>query len=301
MSTVVDPNAVGGEVLQEVGSHGGIRPDEQVVKTPEETPEPAVVEDTPKPKEGELDYGDVDITKLSPAEQKTAKQFQAAYTKARQKDTEAARTAQQELQSLGWARDLSRLMASADPADRARGAQILRASLHVLEPPSTQETPPDPLAQMDWESVEAVAPGLPKAFQHLVAQVSEMREQLGGAVATTTSLAQARENEALDAELKSVETWAKKEGLPYDEREVVRVANERKIWNVRDAYHATYGAQLIEAGKQAALRSLHTKKASSLPGAGPAAGITEDRPKVKDFREALQYAKAKHGYVGELT
>lgn len=300
MSTAVDPNSVGGEVLSEVGSHGGIRPNEVTLKTQETPAEPVAQPDTPAPKEGDLDYGDIDITKLSPAEQKTAKQFQAAFTKARQKDADAVRTAQTELQQLGWARDLSRLMASPDPGDRQKGAQILRASLHVLEPSPT-ETPPDPLASMDWESVEAVAPGLPKAFQHLRDQVNSMQEQLGGAVQTTTTLAQARADEALGHELATVKTDAEKAGLPFDEARVLKTAIDRGIKDVRDAYHAAYGLELVEAGKQAALKGLATKKAAALPGAGPAAGVTETRPKFKTMHEAYAWAKRERGITGELT
>ena len=272
-----------------------------MVNPPEQSPE--VSDETPGGTPGdkvpntvqESELPDVDTWKksLRPEDQK---QVDRIVTGLRQKDSQELADLRSKTQRLGWAEELNRLVASENPADRTKASALLESTLGMLKQ-FTPQPEADPMAGVDFESIEALAPGLGKLVQHQAQTIQALQEKLGTVASTAQSIETRAADEALDREIKGLETWAKETELPYDESEVLATAEKLGITDVKAAYYATYGERLLERGKQSALKSLQTKQRASLPGASPSSAVGQ-RPKVKNMMEAFELAQRDAGGQG---
>jgi len=220
-------------------------------------------------------------------------------TEVRQKDVARLQELEQHTQRLAWADEVNRMVASENPQDRQRAIVLLQTTLQALEKLNPEAKPQDPLAGVDWQNLEALAPGIQKVFQGLAAQNREMVTALG----RTTEVAQGTAYKAAEAELAQeaadVEAWAKQNGLPFDLDKIMETENRLNIADLRAAYYATYGEELIAAGKKTADAQLTKRKDASLPGGTAAAGAPQ-RPKFKSMHDTWEYLKREKGITGPI-
>lgn len=304
------PAGSAGAVAPAVPGSPGAKPSDQahadagaVVNPPDQSPEPDVqaTGDAPgtasavKP-EGELD---VETWKngLKPDDRKNVDRI---ITQLRQKDSQTLTALNERVQRLGWAEELSRMVASPDPGERQQAVALIRATLSTIEQ-TTPKPEADPLALVDEAAteIEAYSPKAAAVFKALAAETAGLRQQVREVAGTANTLESQRADEWLDQQVKTVEAFTKQHDLPWDESKVLATAEKLNLGDMKAAYFATYGEQILEAGKQSALKSLQVKKAAALPGGGPTTG-TAQRPKFKDMHEAFQHAKQEAGVTGSV-
>jgi hypothetical protein len=229
-----------------------------------------------------------------------AKRVDQVITELRQKDGDHVRELEAKTQRLAWADDLNRMVASENPVDRQRAVALLQATISTLEKYTPAgEKAPDPMAGVNWENLEAIAPGISKVFQHLNTQNAQFAEMLG----KTHEVAEGTAYKAAEAdfarELSDLEGWAKSKNLPFDAQKVIDTENRLGIADLKSAYFATYGQDLIGAGQKAADESLSRRKAASLPG-GTAGGGAPSRPKFTSMHEQWEWLKREKGITGPI-
>ena len=223
-------------------------------------------------------------------------------TSLRQKDAEKIRGMEMQLAQGQWAVELNRLLGSPDPSEKAQGRELLLNTLRLVEGQTAPPPPePDLFAQVDWTAAESYIPGISALMQSLKTQNDALRAQLGETSSLAEGTARAAAKQRFDQELAAIQKWATDHGLPFDAQVVVNEENQHKFADLKKAYFAAYGEQLVEAGKQAAFRSLKTKQQAALPGASPAAVVATAPPKVGSMAEALAYARQQHGYTGPIN
>lgn len=234
---------------------------------------------------------------LKPDDQK---QVDRIITQLRQKDSEDRTALETKLQRLGWAEELSRLVSSPEAGDRHRAAALIRATLSAIES-TTPKPEADPLAHVDEAAaeIEAYSPAAAALLKAMAAETAGLREKVSRVAGTAETLEAQRADEYLDQQVKTVEAFTKQHDLPWDEAKVLATAEKLNLGDMKAAYFATFGEQILEAGKQSALKSLQVKKQAALPGGGPTTG-TAVRPKFKDMMEAFQHAKQEAGVSGSI-
>lgn len=228
-----------------------------------------------------------------------AKRVDQVITELRQKDTKKTSDLEARLGRVQYAEELSRLASSENPTDRLRAITLLESTADAIKKLTPQTEQTDPLSQVDWESAEAVAPGIAKAFQSLSQQNQNLAKQLGQVAGMSKSAAEGMAEAKFYKEAAQIESWAKEHGLPFDLDKVAETENKLGIRDLKAAYFATYGDGLVEAGKQAAFKSAETKRAAALPG-GTQVGGVPTRPKFKTMQEHLNWVKTQKGITGEV-
>lgn len=290
---------------QVTGVPVGTVPAPKAEETPPEESETLATEETPAPEtpqaetpKEELDLG-VDITKLPPDLQKTAKQFQAAYTRARQKDASAVSQAKAEREAAAHFIELNSLLRSTDPGQRAQGVKLLETVLVLAKgegtPGAGTETTDtsDPLAGIDEAvaELETYAPAAAKFVRSLAGYARSLEEKVGKTSTFVEATSRREAEQSFTTELNSVKAYAEKHGLPFDAKRIIDAENALGISNLQAAYFYAFRDEIPEAAKQAALKALKIKKDATLPAAPAAAAGTPTRPKFRTMLEYYEWAK----------
>lgn len=292
--TTVDPNAVGG-----AGPEGRVLTEAGRVAHPETAPE--TTGDAPSEASG-ADGGqpsadDYKAWKdgLPPDQQK---HIDRIVNDVRQKDVERLRELEGTVGRLGWAEELNRLVSSENPSDRQRATALLEATLATIKQ-YTPQAASDPLEGVDWQALDAIAPGASKAFQTLVQQNQTLQQRLGETHTVAESAAHRTAEREFRAEADELQAWAKSNNLPFDLDKIIETENRLNIADLRSAYYATYGNELVESGRKAAHASLTRKKDASLPG-GSVGGTAPSRPKFTSMQDQWEWLKRERGITGPL-
>ena len=220
-------------------------------------------------------------------------------TEMRQKDVSRVRELEGHVGRLQWADDINRMVNSENPQERQRALALLKATVDVIEKQTPNGATPDPLSGVDWQSAEAIVPGLGKAIQHIVAQNADLQRQVGETRTISSAAAERTAQREFEAEVAQVEAFAKEKGLPFDLNRVIEVENKYNLTDFMAAYKIAYGDDLIEAGRKSAQASLTTKKNASLPG-GSTGQTATTRPKFTSMQEHWEYLKRERGITGPL-
>ena len=295
-TTLPDPNAAGGagpegRVLAEAGRV--VHPD----SAPKDDTASGAPGSAPRGERAEAAEPDDDQWKSAlPADDQ--KRVDRIITKLRQGDTEKLRELEGHVGRLQWAEDLNKLVASENPQDRLRAVALLEATVGTLKKYTPQDTP-DPLAQVDWQSAEAIVPGIGKALQQQRAELQQLRQQLGETRTVSEAAARRTAQREFEAEATQLEAWAKERNLPFDLQRIIETENKLDIADLRAAYYATYGDELITAGTKAAQSGLERKKSASLPGGSSGAGAPV-RPKFTSMQQQWEWVKRERGITGPI-
>ena len=215
-----------------------------------------------------------------------------------QKNAERLRELETHVGRLSWADDLNRLVSSENPQDRQRAVALLKATLSTVEQ-YTPQAAQDPLAGVDLQALEAIAPGAGKALQSIITRNAQLEERIGQTHSVAERAAERTAQRELEAEATQLESWAKANNLPFDLDKIVATEDRLGIADLRAAYYATYGDALIESGRKASNAALERRKAASLPG-GSSNATAPSRPKFTSMQDQWEWLKRERGLTGPI-
>ena len=220
-------------------------------------------------------------------------------TEMRQKDVSRVRELEGHVGRLQWADDINRMVNSDNPQERQRALALLKATVDVIEKQTPNGTTPDPLAGVDWQSAEALVPGLGKAIQSIAQRNADLEKQIGETRTISNAAAERTAQREFEAEVAQVEAWAKEKNLPFDLQRVIAAEDKYGLTDFMAAYKIAYGDELIDVGRKSAQASLATKKNASLPG-GSTGATAPTRPKFTSMQEQWEWVKRERGITGPI-
>jgi len=261
--TVEEPAAT-----QEPTSEGLDKAEETTVEgtgTVEEQP----AKDSETGKEDQVKGVDLNkaIAKLTPAEQKAYKAFQADYTKKSQSLSE------HEKKVADYEAYYKKLMADPEYAAIAKSKQAKAEA----------EKEPDFSKMNDEEIFNYTVDKRVKAI------TAELEKKMDGKYGTYIQSKLVSEGNKL------ISDFAEEKKLPVEDvRELAKYAVEHKV-GLDEAYKVAYFDKIPEAAKQEALEDLDLKKKANLELGSIPSGVAPIMPKLPTVREALEAAKRTTG------
>jgi len=254
--------------IQEPTSEGLDKAEETTVEgtgTVEEQP----AKDSETGKEDQVKGVDLNkaIAKLTPAEQKAYKAFQADYTKKSQSLSE------HEKKVADYETYYKNMMADPEYAAIAKSKQAKAEA----------EKEPDFSKMNDEEIFNYTVDKRVKAI------TAELEKKMDGKYGTYIQSKLVSEGNKL------ISDFAEEKKLPVEDvRELAKYAVEHKV-GLDEAYKVAYFDKIPEAAKQEALEDLDLKKKANLELGSIPSGVAPIMPKLPTVREALEAAKRTTG------